>query len=180
MMTRFQPRSPSSPDSNPSWTTNSILAPLRVPTPLSYPQSNPLARKSRVKPLEAHGNRNVLRSSTGLTFQHGSRTASHSIRMTNPGEWLVLPRIYSLLQIAVVGMTSGSGPPRRVSASFSRLLLCSASPPCSSHLFSRDEVKAAWMNSKVELTRGWKQRYRDAQKKRRRGGAGVGSGNALY
>jgi len=39
-----------------------------------------------------------------------------------------------------------------------------------------DEVKAGWMNSKVELTRDWKQRYRDAQKKRRRGGVGTGTG----
>ena len=44
---------------------------------------------------------------------------------------------------------------------------------------SRDEVKAAWVNSKVELTRDWKQRYREAQKKRRRGGGGGGGGNAL-
>ena len=59
------------------------------------------------------------------------------------------------------------------------LLLCPASPPCSSHLFPRDEVKVAWVNSKVELTRDWKQRYRDAQKKRRRGCAGAGGGSGL-
>jgi len=88
----------------------------------------------------------------------------------------VPPEIYLLLQIAVVGMTSGSSPLRRASASFSCLLLCPTSPPCSSHFFSRDEVKAAWLNSKVELTRDWKQRYREAQKKRRRGGAGAGAG----
>ena len=35
------------------------------------------------------------------------------------------------------------------------------------------------MNTKVELTRDWKQRHRDARKKGRRGGNGVGSGNGL-
>ena len=61
----------------------------------------------------------------------------------------------------------------------SGLLLSSPLPLCSPHLFSRDEVKAAWMNSKVELTRDWKQRYRSAQKKQRRGGASAGGRNGL-